>query len=56
MKKLTLDLDALRVDSFEPAGLEAGKGTVQAHDGDAYAGTASVYRPCLYTQQPSCTC
>jgi len=55
MKKLTLDLDALRVDSFEPAGLEAGKGTVQGH-ADGYAGSASVYRPCLYTQQPSCTC
>ncbi len=55
MKKLTLDLDALRVDSFESAGLEAEKGTVEGHV-DAYAGSASVYRPCLYTQQPSCTC
>jgi hypothetical protein len=30
MKKLKLDLDALEVDSFDPAPVEAGEGTVHA--------------------------
>lgn len=32
MDKLRLDLDALRVESFEPGAKPAGKGTVQGYD------------------------
>ncbi|HEX6039480.1 hypothetical protein [Longimicrobium sp.] len=31
MKKLSLRLDALTVESFEPARIQQGRGTVQAH-------------------------
>ncbi len=32
MKKLTLNVDALRVESFDAGQADAAKGTVQAHD------------------------
>jgi hypothetical protein len=51
MKKLHLDPEALVVDSFEPADVEEGKGTVQAH---AAASTNSYLRPCFYTEQAGC--
>ena len=34
MKKLTLDLDTLAVESFDTEVSEAGQGTVHAHDSD----------------------
>lgn len=53
MKKLTLELDALRVESFEPAAVKAETGTVQAY---GEASTNSYLRPCFYTEQRTCTC
>lgn len=56
MKKL--DLDALRVESFEAAGAQAERGTVQARQavyGDVEA-SASYLRPRFYTEQRTCTC
>lgn len=52
MKKLTLEMDALRVESFEAAAAESRTGTVQANENLADSG--SVYRPCFYTEQPGC--
>ena len=63
MQKLTLDVDALRVDSFEAVRAEGGTGTMQAHGaaeqrnaGDAAARFGTYYINCFYTQQASCTC
>ncbi|HEX2204155.1 MAG TPA: hypothetical protein VHG91_12685 [Longimicrobium sp.] len=65
MKKLRLDLDALRVDSFEADGEEAEWGTVagygrgphrDAGPGAARDSTLSVLRPCFATEAPSCRC
>ena len=55
MKKLTLDLDALKVDSFQPADAQSVRGTVIGADafltGPANCVTISCgdskHRPCL---------
>lgn len=39
MKKLKLSLELLCVDSFQTAGEQQGRGTVQGHDGTRYADT-----------------
>jgi hypothetical protein len=54
MKKTTLDVDALRVESFETADGRGGRGTVLAHDGGC---TVSPYPSCVRTcgNQPACT-
>ena len=58
MKKLQLNVESLRVDSFELAAAEAGVGTVRAHlaPQQVAASTLSYLRPCFYTEQASCTC
>jgi hypothetical protein len=58
MKKLKLQLDALRVESFVPAAVQAEKGTVRAHDAEqaGLESTNSYLRPCFYTEQRTCTC
>ncbi|HSU15560.1 hypothetical protein [Longimicrobium sp.] len=63
MKKLKLEVESLRVDSFEPARTETGVGTVRAHAGPELPGNAialdstlSYLRPCFYTEQRTCTC
>jgi len=55
MKKLMLDMDALRVESFETADARAGRGTVAALDGGGC--TVSPYPSCVKTcgNQPACT-
>jgi hypothetical protein len=55
MKKTTLDVDALRVESFETADARGGRGTVRAHDGGGC--TVPPYGSCVYTcgNQPACT-
>jgi hypothetical protein len=54
MKKTRLDVDALRVESFETADARGGRGTVLAHDGEC---TVSPYPTCAHTcgNQPQCT-
>ena len=42
MKKLTLDPEALRVETFEPREREARGGTVRAHNPTWYAGETCV--------------
>lgn len=44
MKKISLHLDSLRVESFAPGAEPAGRGTVAAHQMTA-----------PFTQQPNCT-
>jgi hypothetical protein len=59
VKKLQLNVESLRVDSFELATVEAAVGTVQAHlapQQEVAASTLSYLRPCFYTEQASCTC
>lgn len=57
MAKLKLDMDALRVDSFEAVRAEATAGTVQAHGAQAEAALLGTYYiACFNTQQNSCTC
>jgi len=63
MTKLKLDVEALRVDSFEPARAEAGAGTVRAHgwaprevEAAALDSTLSYLYNCFNTQQRTCTC
>jgi hypothetical protein len=60
MAKLKLDMDALRVDSFEAIRAQATAGTVQAHGAQAEAADAArlgtYYIACFNTQQNSCTC
>jgi len=56
MKKLSLELDALRVESFETAGAGAGRaGTVRAHSIWAEA-AETAEAPIPVTHQWSCTC
>ena len=54
MKKMTLDVDALRVEGFETVDARGGRGTVGAHDGGC---TVSPYPSCVRTcgNQPACT-
>ena len=49
MKKLTLSLETLAVQSFETADGERESGTVQA-----YSDPISAWRPCLRTLQTAC--
>ena len=63
MQKLKLDVDGLRVESFEAIRAESGIGTVRAHGaaeqrnpGEAAAEFGTYYVNCFYTQQASCTC
>jgi hypothetical protein len=49
VKKLTLDAEALRVESFEPREREAREGTVRGHDGTWWGETCvtqCVTGPC----------
>ncbi|WP_420126323.1 hypothetical protein [Longimicrobium sp.] len=55
MKKLKLEIDSLRVESFDAALPQPVGGTVHGNENAAASGN-SVYRPCFYTEQPSCTC
>jgi len=54
MKKMTLDVDALRVESFEMVAARGGRGTVRAHGSVC---TVAPYGTCVYTcgNQPQCT-
>jgi hypothetical protein len=54
MKKTTLDVDALRVESFETVNARGGRGTVWAHDGGC---TVAPYPSCVHTcgNPPACT-
>jgi hypothetical protein len=55
MKKLTLDLDALSVDSFDIADVK-GEGTVLANWGMMATRTDACRTPCCPdTYQPGCT-
>jgi hypothetical protein len=53
MKKLSLKLDELAVESFEPAAREDGRGTVHGHSGDISCPScdtcnASMCESCYY--------
>lgn len=50
MKKLTLDLDALEVQSFTPSAERAERGTVMAHSGWTNCGGLT----CLLSVCPDC--
>jgi hypothetical protein len=54
MKKMTLDVDALRVEGFATVDARGGRGTVGAHGGGC---TVSPYPSCVRTcgNQPACT-
>jgi hypothetical protein len=54
MKKMMLDVDALRVTSFETVDARGRRGTVAAHDGGC---TVPPYGSCVRTcgNQPACT-
>jgi hypothetical protein len=54
MKKMTLDVDALRVESFEMVAARGGRGTVRAHDSGC---TAPPDGTCVDTcgNRPQCT-
>jgi hypothetical protein len=60
MKKLKLEIDALRVESFEPhARPEQGRGTVEAREVTALADTCgcadtSVKVPCFCSERQTC--
>jgi hypothetical protein len=63
MKKLKLEMDALRVDSFEPAESAAGKGTVQGREwtvapqaGCGGGDNTSRINACFCTESLSCRC
>lgn len=53
MKKLTLNVDALRVESFDAATPRPGAGTVLANEN--LAASISYCSPCFFTQQANCT-
>lgn len=55
MKKLTLNVDELRVESFESTVVEAGVGTVRGLE-DAKADLGTYVMNCFYTEQRTCTC
>ena len=54
MKKMTMDMDALRVESFTTVDARGGRGTVWAQGGGC---TVSPYPSCVKTcgAQPACT-
>jgi len=54
MKKTTLDVDALRVESFETGDPRTGRGTVRAYDSGC---TVPPNGTCVHTcgNQPQCT-
>jgi hypothetical protein len=54
MKKLALDMDALRVESFDTADVRDGRGTVAGHDGATCTyPCASCVKTC--GNPPACT-
>ncbi|HEU4453232.1 MAG TPA: hypothetical protein VFR81_09230 [Longimicrobium sp.] len=56
MKKLTLDIDELRVESFETIGARRGAGTVLAHDDATPANTCECYSEACPTAPAAGTC
>ena len=50
MKKLALQIDHLRVESFETGLAEDRRGTVRGHDTRITEFCATPYKPCLPTQ------
>lgn len=57
MRKLSLDLDALTVDTFTPAeGAPAERGTVQANEGVLATGTYSCYKSCYCPSHHNTEC
>lgn len=52
MKKLTLDVDSLRVDSFQASEPEAARGTVEAHGGSV---EYSCQKTCWATCYDTCS-
>jgi hypothetical protein len=60
MRKLTLDVDALAVESFPTSGREAdARGTVDAHEATAIrcgSGGASCFTSCRADLRDGCTC
>lgn len=49
MKKMKLELNALRGESFDAAGAQPGQGTVAGNE--YLAGSISYCLPCFFTQQ-----
>lgn len=54
MRKLTLDLDAIQVDSFATDAAPADRGTVQAHREKTISPDCPVNHG-IFTLQPTCT-
>lgn len=53
MKKIKLEIETLRVDSFPAGAAEAGSDTIPPQDVDAFG---TYLMNCFYTEQASCTC
>lgn len=49
MKKLSLDLDTLRVESFATQDVQAARGTVRAHDDTVETENCTFEQTCLIT-------
>jgi hypothetical protein len=58
MKKLTLDVDALAVESFPTAEVDEARGTVDAQEATVRCNTrvASCYTSCRAEMRDNCTC
>jgi hypothetical protein len=56
MQKRKLDIDHLRVESFEAGGAAEVRGTVRAHEQSAPYQCASGVWTCLETCDPNATC
>lgn len=58
MKKIQLEPETLRLVSFETVEPERGTGTVLGQEGMPLPAvehsTLSLYRPCFYSEQPTC--
>jgi hypothetical protein len=59
MKKLKLELDALRVESFDAEAPAGARGTVEAHEVTALADTCgcadtSIKVPCFCSERQTC--
>ncbi len=54
MRKLNLQLDTLRVDSFDTGSAEDRRGTVRGHDTRITEWCATPYSPCKPTQAAGC--